>query len=67
MCIRDSIEAHARYSVHATYYNAATNYRYDDANKLLREAKAKLTAEQLIAAEKRAAELTEQINANKAK
>ena len=61
------IEAYARYSVLATYYNAATNYRYDDANKLLREAKAKLTAGQLIAAEKRAAELTEQINAKKAK
>jgi len=37
------------------------------ATSLLREAKAKLTAEQLIAAEKRAAELTEQINAKKAK
>ena len=64
---QDDIEAYARYSVLATYYNAATNYRYDDANKLLREAKAKLTAGQLIAAEKRAAELTEQINAKKAK
>jgi len=55
---RNDIEAYAWYSV-----AAATGHRY--AKKSL--AKAQLTPEQLATAEERAAELTEQINANKAK
>ena len=55
---RDDIEAYAWYSV-----SAATGPRY--ATKPL--AKATLTTDQLAVAQKRAAELTEQINANKAK
>jgi hypothetical protein len=55
---RNDIEAYARYSV-----AAATGPRY--ATKPL--AIATLTPDQLAVAQKRAAELTEQINANKAK
>jgi len=54
---KDDVEAYVWFSVAAT-----TGHR--SAKKSL--AKAQLTPEQLAAAEKRAAELTEQINANKA-
>ena len=57
---KDDVEAYAWYSV------AATNGD-EYAKKALPEAKAKLTPEQLTEGQKRAAELTEQINANKAK
>ena len=56
----DYVEAYAWWSV------AATNGD-ERAKKNLPEAKADLTPEQLAAAEHRATELTEQINANKAK
>ena len=56
----NDVEAYAWFSV------AATNGQ-EDLMGWLPEVKAKLTPEQLAAAEKRAAELTEQINANKAK
>ena len=55
---QDYVEAYAWYSV-----AAATGHGH--AKKSL--AKATLTPDQIIAAQKRAAELTEQINANKAK
>ena len=56
----DKAEAYAWISV------AATN-GHEDAKERLPQVKAKLTPEQLIAAEKRIDELTKQINANKAK
>ncbi len=56
----DDVEAYAWYSL------AATNGD-EDAKRELPKAKAKLTPEQLAVAEKRIEELTEQINANKAK
>ena len=54
------VEAYAWMSVAATNGN-------EDAKEFLPKAKAELTREQLIAAQIRAIELTEQINANKAK
>ena len=57
---KDDAEAYAWYSI-------ATKHSNEQAQEHVLKAKSKLTPEQLIAAEKRAAELTEQINANKAK
>ena len=57
---KDDVEACVWFSVAAT-----TGHR--SAKKSLAKAKAQLNPEQLAAAEKRAAELTEQINASKAK
>jgi len=57
---QDYVEAYAWMSVAATNGN-------EDAKERLPKVKAKLTPEQLTAAEKRVEELTEQINANKAK
>jgi len=57
---KDKVEAYALFSVAATNGN-----KY--AKNALPKAKAELASEQLIAAEKRIEELTEQINANEAK
>ena len=58
---QDYVEAYAWYSV------AYATGRWTSAKLGLNRAKAKLTPEQLATAEERAAELTEKINANKAK
>ena len=49
------------------WYSIAVANGGEKSKEALRSSIAKLTPEQLIAAQKRAAELTEQINANKAK
>ena len=57
---QSDIEAYAWFSV-------STTNGYEDAEQFLSEVKAELTPEQLVAAQRRATELFEQINANKAK
>ena len=61
---KDEVEAYAWYSLAATNGDELMK---EQLNEALPRMKAALAPEQLIAAEKRAAELTEQINANKAK
>ena len=59
----DYVEAYAWWSIAAT--NAINGSK--DAKERLEQLKAEFTPDQLVAAEKRIEELTEQINANKAK
>jgi len=56
---QSDIEAYA-------WFSLSTTNGYEDAEQFLSEVKAELTPEQLVAAQKRATELFEQINANKA-
>ena len=57
---QSDIEAYA-------WFSLSTTNGYEDAEQFLSEVKAELTPEQLAAAQRRATELFEQINANKAK
>jgi len=63
---KDDVEAYAWLSLSVTQTNGDEDMK-EELEKGLPELKAALAPEQLAAAEKRIAELTEQINANKAK